>query len=553
MRKYIILITLSVIASIIVSVPSNVVDAFTPNMGYENYQHIPPTSLEISTPPWLPIMTVYNLNVTDAECYAVDPQIIGTHKDLFRKEVSEYPCKVASASIDGECVYVADKCPGFLIYREYPDEISLEDKNGNNIYDLCETQLITKTSYGFNKFEMAHTASVDGSGKCVAVSFFNQPKSIKDKYDLRNPQVYVVNRLTKKTELVSANTYGYPSNGFSSYPLFSANGRYVLFRSYASDLVVNDSNNKIDLFVRDLLTKKTTRISPDPEMELYGNCESISANGRYITFCTTYPLSEDDQNSINDVYLFDQATKEVSRASIPPPYWNEFTDKETYSATITGDGTAVYFSRYDYKGKKNIFRYDIKSKETKKLTMNFSQPIEESQHAPSKITRFLLKSHSASYDGRILTYVVDDGVPIYGTKWRHVMAYESISKSAIIVDRNFERTDIADKNSTLPSVSSSGRYIAFFSAALDLVKEEHKMANPTPHIYVYDLLTDKTIPVSITYDGEPFTASNYPQISADGRFIVFRAFVKDGGPEDGLKEENIFITVNPLWSVGTLP
>jgi Tol biopolymer transport system component len=76
-----------------------------------------------------------------------------------------------------------------------------------------------------------------------------------------NPQVYLRDRRTGKTELINVNLSGKPGNGPSAMPSISADGRFVCFGSLASDLVPGDTNGAFDAFVRDRLLGVTTRVN----------------------------------------------------------------------------------------------------------------------------------------------------------------------------------------------------------------------------------------------------------------------------------------------------
>jgi hypothetical protein len=54
---------------------------------------------------------------------------------------------------------------------------------------------------------------------------------------------------------------GQQSNGESFEPAISADGRFVAFRSWASNLVPRDTNGFPDVFVRDRMAKLTRRVS----------------------------------------------------------------------------------------------------------------------------------------------------------------------------------------------------------------------------------------------------------------------------------------------------
>ena len=64
-------------------------------------------------------------------------------------------------------------------------------------------------------------------------------------------------------QLISINNNGEQANGNSSQPFISDNGRFVAFKSEASNLVEGDTNEVADIFVYDLLEHKIERVSVD--------------------------------------------------------------------------------------------------------------------------------------------------------------------------------------------------------------------------------------------------------------------------------------------------
>jgi Tol biopolymer transport system component len=101
------------------------------------------------------------------------------------------------------------------------------------------------------------------------------------------PNVFVHDRQTGLTNRVSVASDGSQANGGSGPPSISANGRYVAFASWASNLVSGDTNNFIDIFVHDRHTGQTSRVSVASD-ETQANADSygpsISADGRYVAF-----------------------------------------------------------------------------------------------------------------------------------------------------------------------------------------------------------------------------------------------------------------------------
>ena len=95
---------------------------------------------------------------------------------------------------------------------------------------------------------------------------------------------------TGEEELISRAPTGSPGSADSREPMISADGRFVVFRSFAGDLVPGDSNGQEDIFVHDRYTGHTTLLSRS-ESGAQGNLlwtrPEISADGRFVAF-TTY-------------------------------------------------------------------------------------------------------------------------------------------------------------------------------------------------------------------------------------------------------------------------
>ena len=108
----------------------------------------------------------------------------------------------------------------------------------------------------------------------------------------------------------SESTTGVQGDSASWFPSISADGRWVAFQSLASNLVPGDTNDVIDVFVRDNLTKKVARVSIwDDGTQGNGHSElpSISDDGRRIVFASEATnLSSDDTNGELDIYFHDR-------------------------------------------------------------------------------------------------------------------------------------------------------------------------------------------------------------------------------------------------------
>src|SRR5439155_26625178 len=127
--------------------------------------------------------------------------------------------------------------------------------------------------------------------------------------------VFVRDRTLGRTILVSLNRDGaHSGNGASLASSISADGRFVAFESLASDLVANDTNNASDIFVRDLIAGTTTLASVSANGVSPGNGASswpvMSPDGRFILFeSRASNLVLNDLNNAGDLFVRDIAAR----------------------------------------------------------------------------------------------------------------------------------------------------------------------------------------------------------------------------------------------------
>ena len=150
--------------------------------------------------------------------------------------------------------------------------------------------------------------SISANGRYVA--FHSYASNLVPGDGNGQPDVFVHDRKKGLTTRLSVNSAGVEGNGQSYGPSISANGRYVAFRSYASNLVPGDGNEEPDVFVHDRKKGLTTRVSVD-SAGFEGNGQSydpsISANGRYVAFRSyASNLVPEDGNGQPDVFVHDR-------------------------------------------------------------------------------------------------------------------------------------------------------------------------------------------------------------------------------------------------------
>ena len=155
-----------------------------------------------------------------------------------------------------------------------------------------------------------------------------------------------------------------PGRGTSASPGLTPDGRQVLFRSFANDLVADDDNPFSDVFLRDLGSNTTRRVSRG----VYGPCDTatISSDGRFIAFRGGFsPGSSQVTSNSSQIYLHDcwsNTTTLVSlNCSAAAPG-----NAHSLNPAITANGRFVFFQSFAtdlvggvFNGEMNLYRRDL--------------------------------------------------------------------------------------------------------------------------------------------------------------------------------------------------
>jgi Tol biopolymer transport system component len=134
------------------------------------------------------------------------------------------------------------------------------------------------------------------------------------------PDVFVRDQAAQLTRRVSVGPSGQQANEFSIQPAISANGRFVVFRSLASNLVPGDTNGIDEMFVRDRKLQLTRRVSVGPGGQQANDISflaAITADGRFVAFFSDASnLVPGDTNNTGDVFLRDRFAQVTRRVSV---------------------------------------------------------------------------------------------------------------------------------------------------------------------------------------------------------------------------------------------
>jgi Tol biopolymer transport system component len=173
------------------------------------------------------------------------------------------------------------------------------------MYDLGTGTTTTASSDSQGVAASGADPTLSNDGRYVA--FISEASSLVADDTNGLGDVFLKDMLSGVTIRLSTDATGGQANGRSFSPCISGDGRYVTFTSDADNLVPGDTNGHSDIFVKDLASGAIARVSMGSTgEEANGDCgePAISSNGRYIVFQSTATnLHPSDTTSYQDVYL----------------------------------------------------------------------------------------------------------------------------------------------------------------------------------------------------------------------------------------------------------
>lgn len=291
--------------------------------------------------------------------------------------------------------------------------------------------------------------------------------------------------------LVTMATTGASSNGWVGAPAMVPDARYMAFYAWASNLVAGDTNAVQDLFFYDHETTAISRISVGPNGEQANdrsgdssgnNAPAISADGRYIAFHSAASnLVSGDRNGRVDVFLHDRESASTTLISNGPNGVGGNGDSS--HPTLSVDGRYVLF-----------------------------------------------QSRATNLDPTVPTLQSPGSSQIY--------LHDRTSGSTTLISRGPDGRP-GDGDSTAPTLSGDGRYLAYASRATNLVAGD---SNQVADVFLHDRTTGETRRVSVSSTGiQANRAAGSPQITLDGRYILFTADASNLVSGDGNNATDLFL------------
>jgi Tol biopolymer transport system component len=324
---------------------------------------------------------------------------------------------------------------------------------------------------------------------------------------------------TGTTERVSVSSREIQGNRASLSGNASADGRFVVFDSDADNLVPGDSNGSTDVFLRDRVAGRTSRVSvaaSGRQADRGAFFGAISANGRFVVFSSdSANLVPNDRNGVTDVFLLDLRTRQLRRVSVGPR--GREANGLSFGRTVSADGRYVVFASVasnlvprDTNLVQDIFVRDLRKGTTRRASVGTGGTQANADSNGGELSR----------DSRLVAFASEASNLVPGDR--------NFTSDVFVHDfaRNrTERVSVASDGSEAEpfsfsfgaSMSADGRYVAFQSGASNLVPGDD---NATTDVFIRDRQRGRTERVVLGPPGSPTSGNVGAALSATGRFVA---------------------------------
>ncbi len=428
----------------------------------------------------------------------------------------------------------------------------------------CPAQITSRASVdtaGTASDDFSFRAAISADGRYVA--FHSRASNLVAGDVNDEDDIFVHDNYSGVTVLVSVSSSGGQGNGDSRDPSISADGRFVSFRSNATNLVAGDGNGTFDIFVHDrdadengvfddaggILTERVSLDSAEVEANGSSYSSSVSADGRYVAFDSNATnLAGVDPNVLADVFVRDRQAGITLRASVNSD--GEPADNGGSWPSISAGGRWVAFESLannlvpdDTNLKSDVFVRDLLTGTTARVSVDSAgnqgdntSHLFDTHHVISSDGRFVVFSSSATNlvpndtNNTFDVFVNDrdtDADGIFDEPGAIATTHVSVDSSGVGGTGQSEHANISD----------DGRYVAFDSLVA-LVPQDTSQRD----VYVRDLVGGTIARMSVDpAGGQSNGGSTDPTISNGGRITAFHSSATNLVPDDTNAEEDIFV------------
>ncbi len=369
----------------------------------------------------------------------------------------------------------------------------------------------------------AFTLSLSADGSMIA--FTSSATDLVPEDTNNAADIFIYNRLLQQINRGSLPDEGAEANGPSYLPSLSGDGRFVAFESDATNLVLGDSNNRRDVFVRDLVSGRSERISvSSAETQANGDsfAPSISGDGRYVVFeSDATNLVGGDTNDSRDVFIHDRHTQETRLLSVAGD--GTQANRDSYLPVISADGRWVVYESLatnlvpqDTNNVTDVFLHNLQTGTLRRISVGHGGE----SNGPSTLASISAKGDFVVFRSFANNLVLNDLNQTWDL-FLYATATQMLEQISVASDGTAGNPHFADPDieTVRASISADGHAVVFQSDATNLVEND---TNGATDIFLRDREARRTTRLSVADDGTQATADVYhPVLSADGRFVAF--------------------------------
>ncbi len=399
---------------------------------------------------------------------------IGIANFRFASQASNVVYTTTKISLDGVSqapqISANDR---YVVFQSDAENLVSNDTNGHQdvfVFDRTTqtTSLISLSSAGAHANNKSESPDISGDGEFIV--FASDASNLDGSDAVQKKDIFIHQQSSATTTKISIAHDGTEANGDSKNPTISADGRYVAFESTASNLVTNDVNGSSDIFLYDSNADQIKILSDNGDGDSLS--PEISADGRYVVFAsssTNLVTGLTDNNLVNDIFVYEISSGVTTIVSVDS--LGNLANEDSFRPAISGDGRYVVFDSLA----SNLVTAD---------TNNFSD-VFVYDRIQNETTRVSLDQFSAELSGPSLNAVISgNGRLVTFESAADDIVGEDLNNAVDIFvrDRVYAMTDRisvmsysgneADQDSHQAAITLNGRHIAFSSQATDLVEDD---------------------------------------------------------------------------------
>ena len=526
----------------------------------------------------------------------LDPLDNNGQMDVFRLDLQTGVIKLVSTNFAGDASgndvsgdYGTSDCQNamlsadgrYVVFHSLASDLVAIDSNSDA--DVFRRDMQTETTEMVS-INAAGTNSGGGASQNPVMSpngryiaFVSNGKEIISPPDTDiDVDVFVRDMNSGITQLASVAVGGGPGNRSSAEVAISDDGRYVAFRSTASNLHALDTDTNLDIFQRDLVDDTTALVSINTLAN--GSADdnssrqiSMSGDGRFVVFKSRATnLVTPDSNNREDVFAWDRdaaigsQVHLVSTNSVGTDSGSTTSDQ----AVISRNGSRIAFrsAANDLDVRDEDGSFDVFARDTSNLGAEFPTYYLVSATPDDLGAGGSSQNPVISTDGRYVAFrSTGNDIVTLDTSGEDVFLRDLQTNITSLASPNSGGTASGNDTSDNPAISGDGNTMAYLSAATDLVTND---INERDDVFVFkanavSLVSTRDPGISTTTGNnrswvESRSIVSNPrrrQISDDGRYAVFVSESSDldpqnnGGGRDNVYRRDLFLGINTLVNI----